>query len=143
MLCRSLTTNQYSIFDQDLYTRGFNLHRTIAELNLDHFSKVFVALGFLKQDTDKIQTTLEHTDSLLWMEYKKTKWPVAFARAMGDGVFNVSLASCGDWLGLGASLLGSVGVFFRGADSIFRLYANLLSWVGLALNVLPESLKCL
>ncbi|KAM0983706.1 hypothetical protein ACFX2C_011220 [Malus domestica] len=85
---RSLTTNQYSISDQDLDTRGFNLHRTIAELNLDHLNKVFVAVGFPKRDPDKIRTALEHTDSLLWMEYRKTKRPVAFARATGDGVFN-------------------------------------------------------
>ncbi|XP_048433302.1 serotonin N-acetyltransferase 2, chloroplastic-like [Pyrus x bretschneideri] len=87
MLRRSLTTNQYSISDQDLDTRGFNLHRTIAELNLDHLNKVFVAVGFPKQDPDKIQM------ALLWMEYRKTKWLVAFVRAMGDSVFNRSLAS--------------------------------------------------
>jgi GNAT superfamily N-acetyltransferase len=31
---------------------------------------------------------LENTNSLLWVEYKKTQKPVAFARATGDGVFN-------------------------------------------------------
>ncbi|TQD78566.1 hypothetical protein C1H46_035890 [Malus baccata] len=41
----------------------------IAELN-----KVFVAVGFPKLDPDKSRTALEHTDSLLWMEYRKTKW---------------------------------------------------------------------
>lgn len=30
----------------------------------------------------------EHTDALLWVENQKTKRPVAFARAIGDGVFN-------------------------------------------------------
>ncbi|KAL6294943.1 hypothetical protein ACE6H2_003085 [Prunus campanulata] len=84
----STTTNNYSISDQDLDSRGFLLHRTIAELNMDHLNKVFVAVGFPKRDPDKIRTALEHTDALLWMEYRKTKRPVAFARATGDGVFN-------------------------------------------------------
>lgn len=84
----STTTNNYSISDQELDTRGFLLHRSTADLNLDHLNKVFVAVGFPKRDPDKIRTALEHTDALLWMEYRKTKRPVAFARATGDGVFN-------------------------------------------------------
>ncbi|CAI9282849.1 unnamed protein product [Lactuca saligna] len=78
----------YAISDQELESRGFIFRRTIDDLNLDHLNSVFVAVGFPKRDTDKIKVALEHTDSLLWVEYEKTKRPVAFARATGDGVFN-------------------------------------------------------
>ncbi|KAK2973073.1 hypothetical protein RJ640_012323 [Escallonia rubra] len=57
-------------------------------LNLDHLNTVFVAVGFPRRDTNKIRLALENTDTLLWYEYEKTKRPVAFARATGDGVFN-------------------------------------------------------
>ncbi|XVF43328.1 hypothetical protein PTKIN_Ptkin02bG0031900 [Pterospermum kingtungense] len=82
------TCCKYSISDQDLQSRGFNLRRTISDLNLDHLNSVFVAVGFPRRDPDKIKLALEHTDSMLWVEYKKTQKPVAFARATGDGVFN-------------------------------------------------------
>ncbi|CAI9110246.1 OLC1v1010239C1 [Oldenlandia corymbosa var. corymbosa] len=77
-----------TISDEALTSRGFNLHRTIDSLNLDHLNSVFVAVGFPRRDTDKIRVALEHTDALLWIEHQKTKRPVAFARATGDGVFN-------------------------------------------------------
>ncbi|KAF9591955.1 hypothetical protein IFM89_010402 [Coptis chinensis] len=83
-----LPTLPLSISDQDLKTRGFNLHRTFTNLNLDHLNKVFTSVGFPKRDPEKIKIALQHTDSLLWIEYLKTKKPVAFARATGDGVFN-------------------------------------------------------
>ncbi|CAK9157365.1 unnamed protein product [Ilex paraguariensis] len=83
-----ITTATCSISDEDLLSRGFNLHRSISHLNLDHLNSVFVAVGFPKRDTTKIRVALEHTDSLLWIEYEKTSRPVAFARATGDGVFN-------------------------------------------------------
>ncbi|KAG5603701.1 hypothetical protein H5410_025193 [Solanum commersonii] len=83
-----ITTTNLSISDESLRTKGFNLHRTITDLNLDHLNSVFVAVGFPRRDTEKIQIALENTDSLLWIEYEKTKRPVAFARATGDGVFN-------------------------------------------------------
>ncbi|CAI9761828.1 unnamed protein product [Fraxinus pennsylvanica] len=82
-----LATN-FSISDESLSSRGFALHRTIDKLNLDHLNTVFVAVGFPRRDTGKIRLALEHTDALLWVEYEKTKRPVAFARATGDGVFN-------------------------------------------------------
>ena len=82
------TSNNYSISDQALESRGFILRRTIDELNLDHLNSVFVAVGFPKRDPQKIRVALENTDSLLWVEYTKTSKPVAFARATGDGVFN-------------------------------------------------------
>lgn len=78
----------YAVSDQQLQSQGFIFRRTIDNLNLDHLNSVFVAVGFPKRDTDKIKVALEHTDSLLWVEYEKTKRPVAFARATGDGVFN-------------------------------------------------------
>ncbi|EOY01518.1 Acyl-CoA N-acyltransferases superfamily protein [Theobroma cacao] len=82
------TTCKYSISDQDLESRGFFLRRTISDLNLDHLNSVFVAVGFPRRDPEKIKLALEHTESMLWVEYKKTQKPVAFARATGDGVFN-------------------------------------------------------
>ncbi|KAK6921844.1 GNAT domain [Dillenia turbinata] len=78
----------YSISDQQLRSRGFNLRRTFSDLNLDHLNSIFVAVGFPRRDPDKIRLALENTDTLLWVEDEKTKRPVAFARATGDGVFN-------------------------------------------------------
>ncbi|KAK2976395.1 hypothetical protein RJ640_008105 [Escallonia rubra] len=80
--------SEYTVSDESLQSRGFTLRRTIEDLNLDHLNTVFVAVGFPRRDTDKIRLALEHTDTLLWYEYEKTKRPVAFARATGDGVFN-------------------------------------------------------
>ncbi|PIA57568.1 hypothetical protein AQUCO_00600349v1 [Aquilegia coerulea] len=71
-----------------LQTRGFNLHRTFTNLDLNHLNTIFVSVGFPKRDPEKIKIALQHTDSLLWIEYTKTQKPVAFARATGDGVFN-------------------------------------------------------
>lgn len=78
----------FSISDQELESRGFSLRRSIADLNLDHLNSVFVAVGFPKRDTEKIRVALENTESVQWVEYRKTQRPVAFARATGDGVFN-------------------------------------------------------
>ncbi|KAK3031798.1 hypothetical protein RJ639_036950 [Escallonia herrerae] len=80
--------SEYTVSDESLQSRGFTLRRTIEDLNLDHLNTVFVAVGFPRRDTDKIRLALENTDTLLWYEYEKTKRPVAFARATGDGVFN-------------------------------------------------------
>ncbi|XP_057961448.1 GCN5-related N-acetyltransferase 1, chloroplastic [Malania oleifera] len=80
--------NKFSITDDELQSRGFNLRRSISDLNLAHLNSVFVAVGFPKRDPEKIRVALEHTDTLLWVEYSKTRKPVAFARATGDGVFN-------------------------------------------------------
>ncbi|XP_060215837.1 GCN5-related N-acetyltransferase 1, chloroplastic [Lycium barbarum] len=77
-----------TISDESLQSKGFNLHRSITNLNLDHLNSVFVAVGFPRRDKAKIQVALENTDTLMWIEYEKTKRPVAFARATGDGVFN-------------------------------------------------------
>ncbi|KAJ8760576.1 hypothetical protein K2173_015243 [Erythroxylum novogranatense] len=71
-----------------LKSRGFHLRRTTSDLNLDHLNSVFVAVGFPRRDPEKIKLALENTNSLLWIEHKKTQKPVAFARATGDGVFN-------------------------------------------------------
>ncbi|XP_058183603.1 GCN5-related N-acetyltransferase 1, chloroplastic [Rhododendron vialii] len=82
------SSSSYSTSDADLSSRGFHLRRTPDGLNLAHLNSVFAAVGFPKRDPDKIRTALDHTDCLLWVEYEKTKRPVAFARATGDGVFN-------------------------------------------------------
>ncbi|KAI8539292.1 hypothetical protein RHMOL_Rhmol09G0170600 [Rhododendron molle] len=80
--------SSYSTSDADLSSRGFHLRRTPDGLNIAHLNSVFASVGFPKRDPDKIRTALDHTDCLLWVEYEKTKRPVAFARATGDGVFN-------------------------------------------------------
>ncbi|OIW04688.1 hypothetical protein TanjilG_00124 [Lupinus angustifolius] len=77
-----------SITDESLDSRGFTFRRSADGLNLDHLNTIFVAVGFPRRDTEKIKVALEHTESLIWVEYRKTKKPVAFARATGDGVFN-------------------------------------------------------
>ncbi|OAY32276.1 serotonin N-acetyltransferase 2, chloroplastic [Manihot esculenta] len=81
-------TNKYSISDEDLESRGFLLRRTFSDLNLNHLNSIFVAVGFPKRDPEKIKVALENTNSLLWVEHKKSQKPVAFARATGDNVFN-------------------------------------------------------
>lgn len=83
------TTSSYTVSDRALESRGLALHRTTDGLNIDHLNSVFVAVGFPRRDPDKIRIALEHTDSLIWVEYVKKQRPVAFARATGDGVFNV------------------------------------------------------
>ncbi|MED6170458.1 Serotonin N-acetyltransferase 2, chloroplastic [Stylosanthes scabra] len=77
-----------SISDEALESRGFVLRRSADGLNLDDLNGVFVAVGFPKRDPEKIRVALENTESLLWVEYLRTRRPVAFARATGDGVFN-------------------------------------------------------
>ncbi|KAE9595708.1 putative glucosamine-phosphate N-acetyltransferase transcription regulator GNAT family [Lupinus albus] len=77
-----------SISDESLDSRGFIFRRSADGLNLDQLNTMFVAVGFPRRDTEKIKVALEHTESLIWVEYRKTKKPVAFARATGDGVFN-------------------------------------------------------
>lgn len=82
------SSSSYTISDGQLTSLGFALHRTTDSLNLNHLNSVFAAVGFPRRDPDKIRVALEHTDSILWVEYVKTQRPVAFARATGDGVFN-------------------------------------------------------
>ncbi|XP_057481649.1 GCN5-related N-acetyltransferase 1, chloroplastic [Actinidia eriantha] len=78
----------HSISDADLASRGFGLRSSTDGLDLGHLNSVFAAVGFPRRDPDKIRIALENTDEILWIEYEKTKRPVAFARATGDGVFN-------------------------------------------------------
>lgn len=82
------TTAKFSISDETLESRGFILRRSTEDLNLDQLNSVFVAVGFPRRDPERIRVALENTDTVLWVEYEKTKKPVAFARATGDGVFN-------------------------------------------------------
>ncbi|KAJ4846905.1 hypothetical protein Tsubulata_026233 [Turnera subulata] len=84
----AIITNKYSISDADLESRGFHLRRTADELNLDQLNTVFVSVGFPRRDPEKIKLALDNTNSLLWIQHERTRKPVAFARATGDGVFN-------------------------------------------------------
>ncbi|KMT08351.1 hypothetical protein BVRB_6g140340 [Beta vulgaris subsp. vulgaris] len=88
IISAQLPNISYTVSDTALESRGLILHRTPEGLNLNQLNSVFVAVGFPRRDPDKIQVALEHTDSLIWVESLKTKRPVAFARATGDGVFN-------------------------------------------------------
>lgn len=84
----SSTKPPLSISDSDLLSRGFVLHRSTSSLDLDDLNTVFVRVGFPRRDPAKIRKALDHTPSLLWIEHAKTRKPVAFARATGDGIFN-------------------------------------------------------
>ncbi|XP_057448010.1 GCN5-related N-acetyltransferase 1, chloroplastic [Lotus japonicus] len=77
-----------SISDSVLESRGFALRRSVEGLDLDELNGVFVAVGFPRRDPDKIRLALEHTESMVWVEQRRTRRAVAFARATGDGVFN-------------------------------------------------------
>ncbi|XXG55273.1 hypothetical protein AAC387_Pa03g2975 [Persea americana] len=84
----SSTKPPLSVSDSDLLSRGFVLHSSASSLNLDDLNTVFVRVGFPRRDPAKIRKALDHTPSLFWIEHAKTRKPVAFARATGDGVFN-------------------------------------------------------
>ncbi|KAK4263672.1 hypothetical protein QN277_029056 [Acacia crassicarpa] len=84
----TIAATKFSVSDETLESRGFILRRDTDDLNLDQLNAIFVAVGFPKRDPEKIRIALDNTETVLWVEYKKTKKPVAFARATGDGVFN-------------------------------------------------------
>ncbi|KAI9071194.1 hypothetical protein K1719_046842 [Acacia pycnantha] len=84
----TIATTKFSVSDETLESRGLILRRDTDDLNLDQLNAIFVAVGFPKRDPEKIRIALDNTETVLWVEYKKTKKPVAFARATGDGVFN-------------------------------------------------------
>lgn len=86
--CRQGLEYPLTVSDEALESRGFVLRRSAEGLNLDELNGVFVAVGFPKRDPEKIRVALEHTDSMVWVEQRKTQRAVAFARATGDGVFN-------------------------------------------------------
>jgi aralkylamine N-acetyltransferase len=87
--CQASLDYPLSISDETLEKRGFILRRTSEGLNLEALNKVFVAVGFPRRDPEKIRIALEHTDSMVWIQQKKSQNnAVAFARATGDGVFN-------------------------------------------------------
>ncbi|KAG5051609.1 hypothetical protein AAZX31_02G119200 [Glycine max] len=77
-----------SVSDTALESRGFSLRRGAEGLDLELLNSVFAAVGFPRRDPEKIRVALEHTEAVLWVEHRKTRRPVAFARATGDGVFN-------------------------------------------------------
>lgn len=87
--CQASLDYPLSISDETLEKRGFILRRTAEGLNLEALNKIFVAVGFPRRDPEKIRVALEHTDSLVWIQERKSQNnAVAFARATGDGVFN-------------------------------------------------------
>ncbi|XP_047314167.1 serotonin N-acetyltransferase 2, chloroplastic-like [Impatiens glandulifera] len=81
-------SNNFSISDENLSSRGFDFRRSTEGLNLDQLNSVFVSVGFPKRDPEKVRIALQNTDALIWVQSVKNQRPVAFARATGDGVFN-------------------------------------------------------
>lgn len=45
-------------------------------------------MGFPRRDPAKVLIALENSHSIVWVEDTRSSKPVAFARAIGDGVFN-------------------------------------------------------
>eukprot|EP01018_Ginkgo_biloba_P007717 Gb_07651 [translate_table: standard] len=81
-------SGQFSISDSQLDSRGFELHKSLEDLNLDQLNALFVKVGFPRRQKDKMERALHNTPSMLWFEEKKSGKLVAFARATGDDVFN-------------------------------------------------------
>ncbi|XP_020204511.1 serotonin N-acetyltransferase 2, chloroplastic [Cajanus cajan] len=77
-----------SISDEALESRGFAVRRGAEGLDLEELNAVFVAVGFPRREPERIRVALEHTEAVVWVEQRKTRRAVAFARATGDGVFN-------------------------------------------------------
>lgn len=87
-LSTSTIKSNYSISDKDLESRGFYLRRTPNGLNLAELNNIFAKVGFPRRDPAKVLIALENSHSIVWVEDTGTSKPVAFARAIGDGVFN-------------------------------------------------------
>lgn len=81
-------TGQFSISDEILLSRGFQLHCTLQGIDLDQLNSLFVKVGFPRRHKEKLERALQHTSSLRWLEEVKSHNLVAFARATGDDVFN-------------------------------------------------------
>jgi len=81
-------SGQYSISDSQLSSRGFTLHYSTDNLDLDELNALFVKVGFPRRQKDRLERALRNTPSLLWVEEKRSSKVVAFARATGDDVFN-------------------------------------------------------
>lgn len=81
-------TGKFSISDSQLSSRGFELHFSSDNLDLDELNSLFVKVGFPRRQKDRLERALQNTPSLLWVEEKRSSKVVAFARATGDDVFN-------------------------------------------------------
>ncbi|EFJ04715.1 hypothetical protein SELMODRAFT_449074 [Selaginella moellendorffii] len=79
-------TGKFSMSDDDLSSRGFQLHRSLDNINLDDLNALFVKVGFPRRQNEKLLRALEHTGTMLWVT--KAGSVIAFARATGDDVFN-------------------------------------------------------
>eukprot|EP00250_Pteridium_aquilinum_P009469 c18687_g1_i1 orf=62-841(+) len=81
-------TGRFSVSDETLLARGFELHRTLQDIDLDQLNDLFVKVGFPRRHKQKLERALQHTSSLRWLQEVKSHKLVAFARATGDDVFN-------------------------------------------------------
>jgi ribosomal protein S18 acetylase RimI-like enzyme len=81
-------SGMFSQSDDDLNSRGFEIHMSRDNINLDKLNSLFVMVGFPRREKGKLLRALEHTVSLLWIHEKKSGSIIGFARATGDSIFN-------------------------------------------------------
>eukprot|EP00249_Psilotum_nudum_P009907 c22227_g1_i1 orf=126-998(+) len=81
-------SGRFTISDEDLLSRGFQLHRSTQNMDLEQLNNLFVKVGFPRRQKQKLERALQHTSSLLWLQEIKSERLIAFARATGDDVFN-------------------------------------------------------
>ncbi|KAI5076869.1 hypothetical protein GOP47_0008934 [Adiantum capillus-veneris] len=81
-------TGSFSVSDETLLARGFELHNSLQGIDLDHLNDLFVKVGFPRRQKQKLERALQHTSSIRWLQEVKSHKLVAFARATGDDVFN-------------------------------------------------------
>ncbi|CAK9225783.1 unnamed protein product [Sphagnum troendelagicum] len=81
-------SGMFSQSDDDLNSRGFEIHMSRDDINLDKLNSLFVMVGFPRREKGKLLRALEHTVSLLWIHEKKSGSIIGFARATGDSIFN-------------------------------------------------------
>lgn len=81
-------SGKFSVSDSQLSSRGFELHYSLDNLDLDELNALFVKVGFPRRQKDRLKRALHNTPSMLWVEEKRSGKVVAFSRATGDDVFN-------------------------------------------------------
>ncbi|KAJ7297130.1 hypothetical protein O6H91_Y078700 [Diphasiastrum complanatum] len=78
----------FSLSNDELLSRGFELHSSYEGIDLDQLNSLFLKVGFPRRKKEKLTRALQHTLSLFWLRDVKSDQMIAFARATGDNVFN-------------------------------------------------------
>ncbi|MCO5607304.1 hypothetical protein L7F22_061497 [Adiantum nelumboides] len=81
-------TGRFSVSDETLLERGFELHKSLQGIDVVQLNDLFVKVGFPRRHKQKLERALQHTSSIRWLQEVKSQKLVAFARATGDDVFN-------------------------------------------------------